>query len=294
MESLQRQPGELVLDKYQIVQTLNVSSDGLLYEAINIETGIHVALQEIKADDPDYQAFEKRFAFQVRLNPRMAGYPVLAVYGSGVDTEGNLFLVKELEAAGAFRAGLLKMGGRPVRYNEFVLISVQILNTLAQIHNHPLGIIHCDLRPENIYVKPDLSIKFDNFGKAQIVRSDILFNPLHDDHDLKPTYYNAPEQEVITVPVSKATDTYAVGCIFYEMLTGKRYKDVYQLPPSQLNPDISPEIDYVISKALKGDPNQRYARAEDFERDLSLAIQGTRQSPKFVQLEESAVLTTAL
>ena len=174
----------------------------------------------------------------------------------------------------------------------------QTLSALRFAHRN--GIIHRDIKPHNILISHDDILKVTDFGIARAGTSQMT-----DDGAVMGTaQYLSPEQ-ARGGQVTAASDLYSVGIVLYEMLTGKvpftgdsaveiAMKHVNELPepPSSRVPRITPELDQVVLRAIAKSPVDRYQSAEDFDADLSRAVQGLPVAPETVEAA-TAVITGA-
>jgi serine/threonine-protein kinase len=158
-----------------------------------------------------------------------------------------------------------------------VKIAQEICDALYYIHSR--GVVHRDLKPENIMVAPDDSIKLIDFGIAgQEGARRLTFAKLS--NLMGTPDYISPEQ-VKGKRGDGRSDIYAAGVMLYEMLTGEvPFKGPnpfaimndrllnYPVPPRKLNPEISPQLQEIIYRAIERDPSNRYAHARDFASDL--------------------------
>jgi serine/threonine protein kinase/Zn ribbon nucleic-acid-binding protein len=162
--------------------------------------------------------------------------------------------------------------GKPMSLQEFYPLAQDILIAVKAIHSHPSGIVHRDIKPSNILLTEN-GAKLADFGVAQLAEESSRSRILAKSHPGTPLYMS-PEQERDTGYLDNRSDIYSVGLVFYEMLTGKRYKMERVLPPSKLNPDITPMLDYIIKHMTEQDRDKRYNNADAVIADLEKAQRG--------------------
>ncbi|GCF11495.1 serine/threonine-protein kinase [Dictyobacter arantiisoli] len=188
--------------------------------------------------------------------------------------EGYPFFVAEYAPGGSLRDHLDKFNSSLMPLMD----TMHLLNQVGQAlqHAHDLDIVHRDLKPANILFNADGDALLADFGIA------IQLQKTRRVDEIGTPPYMSPEQ--FKGKVSKKSDQYALACIAYELLTGQQlftaddpytigYKHIYEAPiePRELNPDIPPEIEAVILKALSKERDDRYDSVADFVRALRLA-----------------------
>src|SRR5699024_10682142 len=171
---------------------------------------------------------------------------------------------------------------KEVRWKEAIHFTVQILRALQ--HAHEKGIVHRDIKPQNIMLLQDGTIKVMDFGIARFARSETRTMT---DKAIGSVHYIAPEQARGDLTDEKA-DIYSVGVMLYEMITGQLPFEadnavsvaIMQLqanpkPPQQINPSIPDGLEEITIKAMQKDPRQRYQTAGEMLKDIELF----RQNP---------------
>ncbi|MBW3601217.1 MAG: Stk1 family PASTA domain-containing Ser/Thr kinase [Actinobacteria bacterium] len=227
------------------------------------------------AQDPTFVA---RFRREAQAAARLSHPNVVAVYDTGED-DGRPFIVMEY-VAGPSVADLLAGGDVPP--DRAVEIADEAARGLHYAHDR--GLVHRDVKPGNILVADDGRVKVADFGIARAVSSETLTQTAT---VLGTAAYIAPEQ-ARGDPVDRRTDVYALGCVLYEMLTGRQpfggesavavaYQHISQppTPPSQLDPSLSEDLEAVVLKAMAKDPADRYQSARDLHLDLRRVLAGS-------------------
>ena len=150
---------------------------------------------------------------------------------------------------------------------ESLHVAKEIAKGLAGAHAS--GIIHRDLKPRNVLVSRDLSmVKLVDFGISRVEVLSQAAGPLTSAHtSLGTLYYYSPEQARDPSKVDQRSDIYSLGVICYEMLTGQVPVGQFQLP-SEVNPELSSQVDALLLKCLATDRAKRYAGAKDFLADV--------------------------
>ena len=266
------EPGD-VLDHYRIDATVARSGMATLFRATDIHNGQQVAL---KVPHPEMEAdpvLVERFKREHEIGQVLDHPGVVKTFNS--EERSRLYMVIEWVEGRLLRAILNEEGA--LSFERAVRITLAICDALDYMHKR--GIVHRDLKPENLMVGEDGQIKLIDFGIAMkedarrltfVNLSSLLGTP----------DYISPEQ-VKGARGDQRSDIYAVGIMLYEMLTGRVpfvgpnplavmnervLNDVK--PPRELNPEISPELEEILFRALEREPRHRYATASEMMWDL--------------------------
>ncbi len=277
--------GRIIMDRYRVLRLLGRGGMGAVYEGKHIlldrQVAIKVMHQNILADDTAVA----RFIREAKAAAMLEHPNAVMVYDFGVLEDAGAFIVMEFINGSSLRQLLLKTG--PLSLKQALSIFAPVCSAVEAAHR--LGIIHRDLKPENIMLKEaddtTLVVKVVDFGLAKIIKGE-------NNNTVKLTqtgqimgtpYYMAPE--VFEVDgVDHRVDIYALGVIFYEMLTGSPpytgsleaviagHMMRHPQPISTLNPTVSPHIDEVLQKALHKKPQERIGSAMELLTGLQAGL----------------------
>ena len=274
------------LGRYQLVRVLGRGSMGLVYEGLDPRLNRRVAIKVISTSHLDDAAlhadYSARFIHEAQAVARLNHPHIVTVYDFG-EENGAAYLVMELidgdELAAYFDATL----GFELEFtlDDAVRMSCELLDALGYAHSQ--GIVHRDIKPANVMVSAGLHVKLTDFGVARM--ADV--NADHEAGTLIGTpSYMSPEQ-IAGQAASARSDIFAVGIILYRFLTGERpflgqglfavqQKILYEhpVPPSLINPLLSPMFDRIVMRALAKRPEERYPNAHSFSQDLQRALNG--------------------
>jgi serine/threonine protein kinase len=260
------------LDHYRIDELVARSGMASIFRAIDLNDGKQVAIKlphpEMECEPVLYDRFKREIEIGVKLN-----HPgVMKVFDN--EKRSRLYMVMEW-VEGKLLRRIVRQNKLPV--DRAVYLTIQILGALDYIHAN--GVVHRDLKPENIMVGADDNIKLIDFGIAGNEGSRRLtFAKLS--NVLGTPDYISPEQVKGKRGDGRA-DLYAVGVMLYEMLTGKMPFEGPSplaimnerllnnpIPPREVDPSITPELQEIIYRALERDPAKRYPTAREFIHDL--------------------------
>jgi serine/threonine-protein kinase len=272
-------PGDQ-LDDYRL-ETL-VASTGMasIFRATDLRDGTVAA---IKVPHPQAELdmiFHDRFRREIEIGDRLQHPGIRKIFPSAGSS--RLYMAMEWLDGRLLRQAIAEEGRFSIQRS--VSIAIEILRPLQYMHSH--GVVHRDLKPENIMLEAgqgidaEEHIKIIDFGIASSAGSRRLtFGKLS--QVMGSPDYISPEQ-VKNKRGDARSDLYAVGAILYEMLTGETpFRGANPLaimnarlvaaprPPSEINPEISPQLDEIVLRALQRDPDGRYASAQEFAHDLA-------------------------
>lgn len=261
------------LDHYRIDGVAARSGMASIFRATDLLTGRQVA---IKVPHPEMESdpvFYERFHREQEIGAKLDHPGVMKVFTDG--DRSQVYMVMEWVEGKLLRKILNEQQRLPI--DRAVRIAINICDALDYIHSH--GVVHRDLKPENIMVDAEDGIKLIDFGIAANVGSRrITFAKLS--QTMGTPDYISPEQ-VRGKRGDARSDIYALGVMLYEMLTGKApftgpnafviMNDRLlnnPIPPREIDPEISPQLQEIIYRALEREPKNRYASAREFAHDL--------------------------
>jgi maltose-binding protein MalE len=224
-----------------------------------------VALKEPRADIPAAEAGEvlRRYQQEVEVYALLqkVGAPHIVPVYTVEPYDGTMLLSMAYMAGGDGDALIRSQPGGVDPARALALIR-PVLAGLRAAHQHPMEIVHRDIKPSNLLLDAEGSAFLADFGLAQLAgmsgRSQVATARPHPGTPL----YMAPEQESSTRSLTPAADVYAIGCVLFELLTGKRYRRVRPgTTASSLRAALPPALDSLLARCLAEDPFDRYEDA---------------------------------
>jgi serine/threonine-protein kinase len=290
-------PTDAVLDgRYQVLAHLGTGGMAEVYCAQDLQLGRKVALKVLHERFAADEEFVERFRREASAAAGLQHQHVVSVYDRG-EWEGTSYIAMEY-VAGRTLKELVQEDG-PLESQRAVDLAVQILRAARFAHRR--GVIHRDFKPHNVIVDDEGRAKVTDFGIARAGASDMT----QTGSIMGTAQYLSPEQAQGHA-VTARSDLYSIGIVLYEMLTGRvpfeaetavtiALKQVSEapVPPSRLNPAVTPELEAVVLRALAKDPAHRFADADEFIAALEAA--GSRiPSPAAIAAAEAAAAAASL
>jgi tRNA A-37 threonylcarbamoyl transferase component Bud32 len=270
--------------RYELSEVLGHGGMAEVRKAHDLRLDRTVAIKMLRSDlarDPTFQA---RFRREAQSAASLNAPSVVAVYDTGEDTLDGArvpYIVMEYVEGQTLR-DLLRSGQRLLP-NRALEISDGVLAALDYSHRH--GIIHRDVKPANVMLTSTGQVKVMDFGIARAI-ADSGATITQTSNVLGTAQYLSPEQARGEV-VDARSDVYSAGCLLYELLANRppfqgespvavAYQHVREnpAPPSTVNPDVTPDMDAIVMKALAKNPDNRYQTAAEMRADVQRAMQG--------------------
>ena len=247
-----------------------------------------VAIKRLKADLAGDPIFQERFRREAHAAAGLNHPNIVSVFDTGesFDEASGLmipYIVMELVVGHTLREIL--HDGRKIQPVKALELTECVLDALDYSHRH--GIIHRDIKPANVMLTNNGQVKVMDFGIARAV-SDTAASMTQTASVIGTPQYLSPEQ-IRGEKVDRRSDIYSTGCLLYELLTGKppfegdspvslAYQHVRAtpVPPSQIDPLVSTQMDAIVLKALAKNPNDRYQTAQEMRDDIARLLAGQK------------------
>ena len=269
---------KILAGRYVLVEQIGVGGMAIVYRAIDRNTGHNVAVKVLKPEFNRDAEFVSRFQREAEAASKMIHHNIVNLLDVGMDGE-NRFLIME-HVRGKTLKEVIQEKGR-ISAPTAVQIAIRILSALQ--HAHQNGIIHRDIKPQNILMNADGHVKVADFGIARMANSSTLTKG---DSVMGSVHYFSPEQAQ-GQGCDVTSDIYSVGVTLYEMLTGRvpfdgdspvaiAMQHLHAQPEDirRFAPDVSDAICHVCLKAMEKNPAYRYASAREMAMELRKALNG--------------------
>jgi serine/threonine protein kinase len=259
----------IISNRYQIFRTIASGGMAVIYEAQDLILERKVALKILKRELSKDQVFQNKFRGEAKSSANLNHPNIVATYDFGFDRD-RLYIVLELVDGTDLKSLIDK--SKSVDLEKSVYFLKQASEGLSYAHS--AGIVHCDIKPQNMLINHEEILKISDFGISRAIET-ITPDEKHSEVWGSP-YYISPEQ-TRGEPPTTASDVYALGIIAYELVTGSlpflsdNSSDLLQMhrvqkpqPPILLNRNISMQFNDLILQTLSKDPSLRPSNAKVF------------------------------
>ena len=268
---------KILANRYRLTEQIGMGGMAIVYRAVDLRTGHNVAVKVLRPEFNEDREFIGRFQREAEAASKMTHHNIVNLLDVGMDGD-NRYLVMEYVEGKTLKEVIQERGklSAPLACQ----ITIRILSALE--HAHRNGIVHRDIKPQNILVHADGHIKVADFGIARIADSATLTKG---DHVMGSVHYFSPEQ-ARGGGATAASDIYSTGVVLYEMLTGRvpfdgdnpvavamQHLHNAPAPIQSIAPDVPPAVIRVCMKAMEKNPAARYQSAREMATDLRAALE---------------------
>ena len=279
--------GKMLDDRYEILELIGSGGMANVYKARCHRLNRLVAIKILKSDLADNADFRRRFHDESQAVAQLSHANIVSLYDVSTNPDREYIVMELID--GITLKQYMERRGR-MDWRESLHFITQIMRGLS--HAHSRGIIHRDIKPQNIMVLRDGSVKVADFGIACLANQGQTLTQ----EALGSVHYISPEQ-ARGDRIDARSDIYSAGVVLYEMLTGRlpfegdsavsvaiQHLSSVPLAPRDIDPSIPEPLELICMKAMNSDPNKRYASAdamiedlEKFRRDPSVDMDYIRQ-----------------
>src|SRR6266511_3116635 len=268
----------LLGDRYEVGRLLGAGGMAEVFEGRDRLLARRVAIKVLLAEFSQDPSFLVRFKREAQVAASLSHPNIVGVYDTGVEGGTNFIVMEYVE--GRTLRDLLRIGGPPPA-DRAAGIASDVCDALAAAHAR--GLINRDVKPANVMLSGDGTVKVMDFGIARATTSETITQT----HAVIGTaQYISPEQ-VEGMEVDARSDLYSLGCLLYEMLTGRvpfsgespvaiAYRHVREdpVPPRRIDPRVPPAFEAITLRAMAKNPDHRYQTAAEMRADLERALAG--------------------
>ena len=266
--------GIVLGERYEIISRIGAGGMADVYKAQDHKLNRLVAVKVMKAEFREDTSFVAKFQKEAQAAAKLSHPNVVNVYDVGED-RGLYYIVMELIEGITLKNYIARKGKLSVK--EATSIAIQVSLGLEAAHN--VGIIHRDVKPQNIIISTDGKVKLSDFGIAKAINSNTITANV-----MGSVHYSSPEQVRGGFSDAKS-DIYSLGITMYEMVTGRvpfdgdttvaiaiKHLQEEIVPPSIYTPDLPYSLEQIILKCTQKDPGRRYANIGNMIDDLKQSL----------------------
>lgn len=266
--------GMIIAERYEILGKIGTGGMADVYKATDHKLNRYVAVKVLKPEFREDITFIKKFRSEAQAAAGLTHPNIVNIYDVG-DDEGINYIVMELIEGITLKEYIVKKSKLSVK--EATSIAIQVSMGLEAAHSH--GIVHRDIKPQNIIISTDGKVKVMDFGIARAASSNTISSNV-----MGSVHYSSPEQ-VRGGYSDEKSDIYSLGITLYEMVTGKvpfdgdttvaiaiKHLQEEMVPPSVFTEDLPNSLEQIILKCTQKSVSRRYERMEDVIADLKHSL----------------------
>ncbi len=274
MESYERFVGQTLGGRYRIEKQIGIGGMAVVFRAYDPVIQRYVAVKMLKEDVARDEAAVKRFINESKAVAMLSHPNIVSIYDVSVSGEYKYIVMEYIEGI-TLKSYMSQKGAIPL--DEVIHYSRQILSALA--HAHGKGIIHRDIKPQNIMLLKDGKIKVTDFGIAKLPNAETVTMT---DKAIGTVYYISPEQ-ASGLAIDTRSDLYSMGVVMYEMASGKlpfvaetpvsvalMQVNSEPTPPTEINPSIPKGMEQIILTAMEKSADARFSTADQMLSRLNI------------------------
>ena len=267
-------PGTFLADRYEIIERVGAGGMSDVYRATDHILERDVAVKVLKSEFAEDAGFVSKFRAEAQSAAGLEHPNIVNIYDVGSE-DGMYYIVMEYVEGITLKTYIEKKGH--LNYKEVISIAIQVGRGIEAAHNK--GIIHRDIKPQNIIISHEGKVKVTDFGIARAASSNTMSADV-----MGSVHYSSPEQ-ARNGYVTAQSDIYSLGIVMYEMATGVvpfdgetavqiaiQHLQGEMTPPSKLIEDIPVSIEKIILKATQKSPERRYSDMGELLVDLKKAL----------------------
>lgn len=293
MDSFERYVGQVFDKRYRILKVIGIGGMAVVFEAMDMLMRRNVAVKMLKDDINNDAQSVKRFINESKAVAMLSHPNIVNIYDVSVKDDRK-YIVMELVDGITLKNYILKKG--LLSFHEVISITEQILMALE--HAHSKGIVHRDIKPQNIMILKNGVVKVADFGIAKLPNAETVTMT---DKAIGTVFYISPEQ-ASGKKIDRRSDIYSLGVTMYEMATGKlpfvadspvsvaimQVKNTPR-PPREINPNIPVGLEQIILGAMEKNPDNRFQSAAQMLRHIAQLKSNPHTVFKMPRSQETSV-----
>ena len=278
--------GAVLSNRYEILEKLGCGGMAVVYKAKDTLLGRLVAVKVLHEQFSQDETFVQRFRREAQAGARLSHPNIVSIFDVGCHEDDHYLVMEYVE--GTNLKDIIKENA-PFEENQVLRMGIELCEALE--HAHENGLIHCDIKPHNILITDKGKVKVTDFGIARACTSDTI---TFAGSMVGSVHYFSPEQ-ARGGKADVQSDIYSASVVLYEMATGElpftaespvsvALKQITEapVPPSQINPEVSPGLEAIILKGMSKSPGDRFASAAEMKKVLAELNHSEAASPAYL------------
>ncbi len=267
--------GIVIAKRYEVISKIGAGGMADVYKGRDLVLNRYVAIKVLKKEYREDENFVRKFRTEAQATAGLANPNIVSIYDVGED-RGLYYIVMELVEGVTLKEYIKRKGRLP--FKEVVSIALQMCNGIQAAHE--AGLIHRDIKPQNIIIAKDGKVKVTDFGIAKTTTSNTISS-----NAMGSVHYTSPEQARGAYSDVRS-DIYSIGITLYEMVTGQvpfngestvevamKHLQEEITPPSRLVPDIPHSLEMIILKCTQKNEARRYQNVGELIQDLRRSLE---------------------
>ena len=286
--------GRVLSERYEILELIGAGGMSTVYKARDLVLDRIVAVKILKDEFKADSSFVQRFKTEATAAARLSHSNIVNVYDVGQEGH-DYFIVMEYIDGHTLAVFIDKNGP----FNQYIACEIACMICEGVQHAHERGVIHRDIKPHNIIMTSDGVCKVADFGIAHAISKATI---TYGNNIVGSVHYISPEQAK-GLPLDGTADIYSIGCVLYEMLTGRvpfnaespvtvALKHIHDeaVEPHLINSDITPAVEAVVLKAMSKDSSERFRSASQMRDAIMRAEGNTPPADGYVSVPRRQVI----
>lgn len=285
--------GKTIADRYEIIENVGRGGMANVYKSKDKLLDRFVAVKVLREDLKNDKEFVRRFNTEAKAAASLSNPHIVSIFDVGCEN-GLYYIVMEFVEGDTLKEYI--DGGGAIPWREAVGYAKQICDGIAEAHKN--SVIHRDIKPQNIIMTPDKTLKITDFGIARATSQATM--TMAGNNTIGTAHYLSPEQARGGY-IDQRTDIYSLGIVMYEMLTGQLpFNDespvaiaIKHLQESakhitEIKSDIPKPLEAIVEKAMAKEPDNRYASAQELLKDLDIVLKNPNARLSFMAADTAA------